>query len=75
MPRDWSWTEHAVCKGAPVDWFFPEAGGRAAAHVIDLCQSCPVSDECLAASLSPFEHGVWGGKGERARRRHRERRR
>lgn len=73
--RDWSWVERAICRGAPVDWFFPEAGERAPAHVVALCAKCPVADQCLEASLSPFEHGVWGGKGERARRRVRERRR
>ena len=59
----------ALCPQVDTDIFFPEKGesGREAKAV---CARCEVRAECLAYALAHGErHGVWGGKGERARQR------
>ncbi len=59
----------ALCVQVDLELFFPERGesGREAKAV---CARCEVQTECLAYALDHGErHGVWGGKGERARER------
>lgn len=47
--------------------FFPTNGGGVVT-AIKFCADCPVRQECLNFALSEnIEHGVWGGKSERAR--------
>ncbi len=69
---DISWREHANCRTAPLEMFFPESGNGIeeiqAAKV--LCQSCPVRNACLEYSLvTNQENGIWGGTTEGERRR------
>ncbi len=66
------WRLKAACRGQPTRWWFPEPGERVGAKASEICGGCPVSDVCLESSLWPLEQGVWGGKGERQRRRARE---
>ncbi len=54
--------------------WFPEPGERANPEAVAICRGCPVKDDCLDESLYPLEIGVWGGLGERQRRRLRARR-
>ncbi len=70
---DHTWILKAGCRGQPTEWFFPEVGERVSKKAEEICGSCPVTIECLNASLSPLEQGVWGGMGERQRRRYKER--
>jgi hypothetical protein len=61
--------QDAKCQGMDPDIFFPDRGGdfREATAV---CARCPVAAECLDWALTwPETHGVWGGMGERGRRR------
>ena len=48
--------------------FFPRTGaGVVAAKAI--CKDCVVVSECLAYALdNQIDHGIWGGKSERERR-------
>ena len=65
------WREHAACRGADPDLFFPpEDGGKAQARKAKaICAACPVRIECLDYALRHGEHwGVWGGVAERDRR-------
>ena len=62
-PGDWA--DKAACKGAPSDWFFgTEAGGGVAVYrqARDICERCPVIDDCLAFALrTRMEYGMWAG--------------
>ena len=63
------WYEHAECRGAPPELFFPERG-ESTKPAKEMCTVCPVSVECLAWALDHREKfGVWGGTSERERRR------
>ena len=62
------WVEHAECRGAPTEVFYPERG-ESIAEARAICAACPVSVECLAYALDHREKlGVWGGTSERERR-------
>ena len=65
------WMRDALCAqvGNP-DAFFPNKGGDRGAEAKDVCALCPVRDQCLEYALDHHEtFGIWGGVGERARRR------
>ncbi len=65
----YDWQEHAACKEADPDLFFPERGspGDSAKRV---CVNCSVRLECLEYALANSErYGVWGGLTERERTR------
>lgn len=62
------WKEQAACRGMDTAIFFPEQG-QPNTIALKVCQSCPVSTECLNFALANYErYGVWGGKSERKRR-------
>jgi WhiB family redox-sensing transcriptional regulator len=63
------WMSRGKCKDLSPAIFFPSDGvGVQAAQRI--CADCPVSDACLQYALEErVDHGVWGGKSERERRR------
>ena len=64
------WFDHAACRGFETALWFPERGEVASAEALQLCAGCPVWRECLEASMFPhLEQGIWGGRGEAARRR------
>jgi len=63
----------ALCRSAPIDWFFPQKGKSAIGK--RLCLSCPVQEECLNYAITNAVHfGVWGGMTERERHSERQRR-
>ena len=68
---DTSWMDQAACRGVDPGLFFPERGARAAFDRIRaICETCPVQVECLEYALEiNTQHGFWGGKSERERRR------
>ena len=68
-PDEYEWMVNARCRGVSPGEFFPSDGlGVEAAQRI--CVDCPVQLECLEYALvNRIEHGVWGGKSERERRR------
>jgi WhiB family redox-sensing transcriptional regulator len=63
------WMDEAKCRDVSPAKFFPSDGlGVSAAQRI--CGQCPVIDECLEYALANhIDHGVWGGRSERERRR------
>jgi WhiB family transcriptional regulator, redox-sensing transcriptional regulator len=70
---DWperpAWMARGNCVGANIDIFFPERG-EDAWMAKEICDGCPVVDECLAYAFDQGEHhGIWGGTTERQRRR------
>lgn len=59
------------CRGM-TDLFYPDTGQAKVAEkeAKRVCSSCGVRPDCLAYALDYEEgHGIWGGYGERARRR------
>jgi WhiB family redox-sensing transcriptional regulator len=70
------WRQHAACRGADGDIFFPSAR-RHTIHTWkaarEYCDRCPVVNECLALALSqePAEDrwGMFGGTTPSERRR------
>ena len=54
------WRDEAACRGAPMDWFFPE-------HIdtnedaINLCFKCPVREDCRDYGMKHEEWGIYGG--------------
>lgn len=66
---DRSWLDRAACIDTPVDVFFPtdKADATPAKQV---CETCPVIEECLRYAVAAGEtQGVWGGKTPRERSR------
>lgn len=62
------WYEHAECRGAAQDTFFPGQGDDVR-PAREMCNVCPVAVECLAYALDHGEkYGIWGGTSERERR-------
>lgn len=82
--RDWSWQEHAACRGEDIDLFFSPEGEREPERsnrehkAVAICRRCPVIAECAAYALDNRVHyGVYGGMtaDERAAERRRRTRR
>jgi WhiB family transcriptional regulator, redox-sensing transcriptional regulator len=72
---DNQWMAQGNCVDERPSAFFPSDGvGVTVAQRI--CNSCPVQEPCLEYALyNRIEHGVWGGRSERERRRILKRRR
>ena len=66
---DAEWMTEGKCRDLAPSIFFPSDGlGVQSAQRI--CAECPVSDACLEYALvNRIDHGVWGGRSERERRR------
>ena len=80
MTNNFSWQQHANCKTAPTDMFYPppeelkltvaEMRERAAeARVI--CDECLVKRECLDYAIENETDGFWGGMTPRQRQKER----
>lgn len=63
------WMADGLCREYSPETFFPRDGmGVIVAQRI--CAECPVAGKCLVYALdNHIDHGVWGGKSERERRR------
>jgi WhiB family transcriptional regulator, redox-sensing transcriptional regulator len=63
------WMARGKCRELPPAVFFPSDGlGVQVAQRI--CAECPVAETCLEYALANrIDHGVWGGRSERERRR------
>ncbi len=61
-----SWRDHAACRDADPDLFFPVGTTGPAQHHLDeakrICRACPAQTQCLAWALDRgVTDGVWGG--------------
>jgi len=64
------WMRDAACKDATTDGFFPERGGSFR-YALSFCDVCTVKAECLQYALDGgIKDGIYGGLGERGRRRY-----
>ncbi|ACU76310.1 transcription factor WhiB [Catenulispora acidiphila DSM 44928] len=64
----WEWQESAACRSADSARFFSPTGERGFARsererlARELCDVCPVREECARFALAiGEEHGIWGG--------------
>ena len=74
--KDFSWSDHAACKGLPTDMFFPERGNNTTERKIikELCGGCEVQTKCLNFAIeNSVTYGIWGGLTTNERRRHKAR--
>lgn len=61
------WAEHAACRGKPTRWWFPnryDDSGMKYRAARQVCNTCPVLEECLDFALSvpvAQDLGMWGG--------------
>lgn len=62
---DFTWREFALCKGMSTEDFFPykitKTNSDAIQNLINLCDQCPVKEECLFESVINDYHGIWAG--------------
>lgn len=70
---DQAWREQAACRGEQPELFFPVGTSGPALRQIEqakeICRSCPVIAQCLAAALANGEDaGIWGGTTPEERR-------
>jgi WhiB family redox-sensing transcriptional regulator len=70
----WDWQLRGACRGMDSAFFFHPEGERGAARVgrearaKQVCQSCPVLEQCRRHALAVEEpYGVWGGLSESER--------
>lgn len=72
---DKGWRKDAACAGSDLELFFPsDDDADAIARAKDVCESCPVREDCLQFALSTNQtDGVWGGLDANERRRLRRR--
>jgi WhiB family transcriptional regulator, redox-sensing transcriptional regulator len=69
------WMADGKCRELPPSTFFPN-DGLGVLRAQRVCSRCPVAETCLEYALfHGIDHGVWGGRSERERRRIMRRRR
>ena len=72
---DLAWQALAVCPQTDPEAFFPE-NGASDADAKRVCWSCDVREQCLEYALKHDQRfGIWGGLGERERRKIKKQRR
>lgn len=63
------WTDRSACQDHDPSLFFPAPGGNER-QALAICETCEVTQECLAHALEAGEKfGIWGGTTQRQRRR------
>jgi WhiB family transcriptional regulator, redox-sensing transcriptional regulator len=63
------WMSQGKCRDLSPSFFFP-SDGIGVQEAQRVCAECPVAEACLQYALDErVDHGVWGGKSERERRR------
>jgi Transcription factor WhiB len=64
-----TWMDDAVCRGLPVEWFFPERGDHESRILGQMCcEECPVQERCYDFGLAHEEQvGIWGGTSAKER--------
>lgn len=66
---DLGWMDRAACRGEDINIFFVERG-EDVRPALQICDGCPVQEECLDYALvHNIQVGVWGGLSARQRRR------
>jgi WhiB family redox-sensing transcriptional regulator len=75
MNGNTEWMAQGKCREYPPEVFFPR-DGVGVLTTRKICDECPVEAQCLEYAIeNHVDHGIWGGKSERERRRLRSSRR
>jgi hypothetical protein len=71
--------ENAACTGKPTEWWYPVREGKSTEelsaiyhnmkHAMKICRACPERVKCFEYSIAYNEVGIWGGMGEKTRKR------
>lgn len=71
--------KNALCNGKPTEWWYPVRDGKTRQELSEIslnmkramkiCQECPACAPCLKYSIDNNEVGIWGGMGEKTRKR------
>jgi len=66
-----TWRDRGLCRGTDPATFYPCDGDVSAEELAKaICAECAVREACLEHAIADHEKvGVWGGLGERERRR------
>lgn len=72
LSEEWNWQLDALCRGYPIEVFFPNTRGRLLLkqekHAKKICRECPALAPCRDHALrAPETHGVWGALSPRER--------
>jgi WhiB family redox-sensing transcriptional regulator len=69
--EDEDWRHDAACAGYPTSWWYPPDGMNAnyTRRARNICEACPVREDCLIAAMRRNEDGIWGGMNIKERRR------
>jgi len=63
------WRQSAACRRSDFEWWFAKPTSARSRAAVQLCETCPVRRECLAAGLLyDEEFGLWGGVNHLQRR-------
>lgn len=65
---DYSWQKNSACKGMDIELFYPAHGKSPSRQLSDVCENCPVFDDCLDHALRYEEYGHWANTGPKDRR-------
>ncbi|TKG61568.1 WhiB family transcriptional regulator [Prauserella endophytica] len=65
-----TWRNQAACRNEDPELFYPlPASDASESHAKSICQTCPVSNNCLIEALtSGAPDGIWGGLNDAERR-------
>lgn len=74
--------KNALCTGLPTEWWFPIRKGKTRTELSEIsrnmqkamaiCRTCPAIVDCAKHSLRNDEIGIWGGMGEKTRKKARQ---
>lgn len=65
---DQPWRAQGLCRNMDPNIFFP-SDGAGVDEAVAICRTCPVREPCAEWGIANEVYGVWGGMGERERRR------
>lgn len=58
------WKKQAACQDLPLNFFFDDYENETdvAKYVDNICNACPVKQQCLKSAIDTDATGVWSGK-------------
>lgn len=69
MARGLGWADAANCKNMDLDLFFPKDGQNVSEFAREVCNTCPVLQDCLwYANETYSDHGFFGGMTPKQRK-------
>lgn len=63
-----SWRDRASCRTLPLDYFFHDQYEVVPDLVREICEGCPVREDCLNLAIATDSIGIWAGTTTEQRR-------